>query len=326
MRIAPTKALTKSMPTLILCFHRVADPQHGGRSLLAISPEDFRRTLELVGARYRFVDLEEGSEPSKEKKAVVTFDDGYADNLHTALPILQEMGIPATFFISTGFIGTEYLYPPDVLDAYFSVEPPLDVSQELRELVGLGYWKALEKLASTEESSYWRLLGELSAHVRQGVLEQDPLRRPMTAKELSELAGVAGVKIGPHSVTHRRLSSLSLQDASEEISVSLGYLSHLGLTALSFFAYPFGQPKDVSRAVSEVLRACEVEPLTTFPAEIRAQSVKAFGKFGTPRLSVGPVEVALLKTILKLLPLGSRFPRLWLTSLALRRRLVGPSS
>ena len=314
------------MPTLILCFHRVADPQHGGRSLLAISPEDFRRTLELVGARYRFVDLEEGSEPSKEKKAVVTFDDGYADNLHTALPILQELGIPATFFISTGFIGTEYLYPPDALDAYFSTEPPLAASQGLQELVGLGYWKALEKLASTEESSYWQLLGELSALVRSSVLGQDPLRRPMTGKELSDLADVPGVTIGPHTVTHRRLSSLSREDYSGEVTRSIAWLHSEGVETGKFFAYPFGQKPDMVPSASSAMREQGYEPLTTLPVLVNRSSIFWLRQWGLPRLSVGPAEIPLMSLLVRMLPLASRVTPLWLMALAIRRRLFSSNS
>ena len=36
----------------------------------------------------------------------VTFDDGYADKALEALPILEEIGVPATFFVSTGTLGT----------------------------------------------------------------------------------------------------------------------------------------------------------------------------------------------------------------------------
>ncbi len=309
------------MPTLILCFHRVADPQHGGRSLLAISPEDFRLTLELVGARYRFVDLEAGSKPSKEKKAVVTFDDGYADNLHTALPILQELGIPATFFISTGFIGTEYLYPPDALDAYFSTEPPTAASQGLQELVSLGYWKALEKLAETEEDAYWQLLGELSALVRSSVLGQDPLRRPMTGKELSDLAGFPGVTIGPHTVTHRRLSSLSPEENSGEFARSISWLEGQGLDTGKFFAYPYGQQPDMTHSASIAMRELGFEPLTTLPVLVNRSSIFWLRRWGLSRLSVGPTETPLMSLLVKILPLASRVTPLWLMALAIRRRL-----
>ena len=44
---------------------------------------------------------------------VITFDDGYADNLTAALPILREFDCPAAFFICAGAIGSEREFPWD---------------------------------------------------------------------------------------------------------------------------------------------------------------------------------------------------------------------
>jgi peptidoglycan/xylan/chitin deacetylase (PgdA/CDA1 family) len=269
--------------------------------------------------------LEEGSEPSKEKKAVVTFDDGYADNLHTALPILQELGIPATFFISTGFIGTEYLYPPDALDAYFSTEPPLEASQRLRELVGLGYWKALEKLAGTEEDAYWRVLGELSTHVRKSVLEEDPLRRPMTEAELSALADAPGAGIGPHTVTHRRLSALFPADSLDDVLRSVRWLEERRFAVAEFFAFPFGQKSDVDGHVVESLIVESFSSLTTLPLLFTPRTSRMLRGLGLPRLSVGPGELRFIEKQLWLLRMASTFPRIWLSLLAIRRKIVPAS-
>lgn len=310
------------MPTLILCFHRVADPQYGGRSALAISPEDFRRTLQIVGARYRFVPLDEAAEPSKENTAVVTFDDGYADNLHTALPILQDLGIPATFFISTGFIDSKFLYPPDALDALFSLDPPSSASLGLSRLMERGYWGALDELAGTSEDAYWDLLGDISAHVRQKVLREDPLKRPMTAAELATLAASPAVTLGPHTVSHRRLSSLSPQEWGNEITESMSWLESHGVSPVNFFAYPFGQKRDMSRVVTEGMREQGCEPLSTLPVMVTRLSTLWLSRRGLPRLSVGPAEIPLLSMLVRVLPWVSTVAPLWLLALAVRRLIM----
>jgi hypothetical protein len=142
----------------------------GGRSKLAISPEDFTYVLDTVGRDYDFVTLAEGAKPSKARRAVVTFDDGYADNLHTAAPMLEEHGIPATFFITTGFIGTNRLYPADALDGLFGLlEAGNELPANLADFKSLDYWQALEKVSSDADLDFWKVIDQESALVREQV-------------------------------------------------------------------------------------------------------------------------------------------------------------
>lgn len=307
------------MSTLILCFHRVADPAHGGRSMMAVSPEDLQKTLELVGATHDFVSLADIQRPSGSPRAVVTFDDGYADNLHTAAPLLGEAGIPATFFLSTGYIGSELLYPPDAIDGVCDAP---DLSTLSGDFSCQGeYFEVLERLVALPREKFWRVLSAASDAVKERVLSGDPLRRPMTMPEVRELAGLPGVSLGPHTTSHRRLTSLDGAEASAEVGESTEWFASQGLEPIPYFAYPFGQPHDVSAHLSATMRGSGYEPVTTFPVCITPASTRAFGALGLSRLSTGPSEVSQMRLLLTLLPVVSRFPRLWLRTLALRRRI-----
>ena len=310
------------MDTLVLCFHRVADPAHGGRSRLAISPDDFAAVLDRVGRARDFVPLEDLASASSTPRAVVTFDDGYLDNLSLALPILEAKGIPATFFLSTGFIDTDLLFPPDALDG-LSNAPPGSLTDELRALLTDGYWQGLERLVQSPTEQYWRLLKSARNVARESLLAEDPTRRPMTLSEVRQLAASPGATLGPHTVSHRRLSALSTQEALREMVDSARWLAKKSLAHVSYFAYPFGQIGDISAELSREIRARSYEPLTTLPATATAITRLRLGKWGTPRLSIGPLEVERLGLLLRLLPVVSALPRTWLRLLIARRGMLG---
>ena len=308
--------------TLILCFHRVADPHHGGRSQLAISESQFGSVLDEVGRHYDFVDLTESIRPSRTRRAVVTFDDGYADNYYTALPILKARGIASTFFVSTGFIDRQVLFSPDAVDAFFSDSGFLSLDGDLEELRSLSYWQALDRVAELGEDHYWRILTSLSSRYLDSVTAKDPYRRPLTWDELKDFSRDSSVTLGAHTVTHRRLSKLSLAEATREASESMSWFLERGLVASDFFAFPYGQKKDLQKELTRSLREEHTWPLTTLPALSGGGGDVWFRHWGLPRLSVGPAELPLMPLLVKMLPLVTPIAPLWLGALALRRTLL----
>ncbi|MGA2321640.1 MAG: polysaccharide deacetylase family protein [Solirubrobacteraceae bacterium] len=100
--------------SVVLGYHGVAESRlREDLSLLQVSPDRFRTQLELLrGAGFRFVTLAElarqaaGGVPQP-GLAAVTFDDGMRNNHAVALPILNEYGIPATVYVTIGFIDGE---------------------------------------------------------------------------------------------------------------------------------------------------------------------------------------------------------------------------
>jgi peptidoglycan/xylan/chitin deacetylase (PgdA/CDA1 family) len=99
---------------LVLCYHRI-----GARDVLTKPAEDFRREMQTIKRHYECISLGElcrrllADEPFRRPAVVVTFDDGYRDNFTAAVPILQSIGVPATFFVATGFMSTDRVFPHD---------------------------------------------------------------------------------------------------------------------------------------------------------------------------------------------------------------------
>jgi peptidoglycan/xylan/chitin deacetylase (PgdA/CDA1 family) len=98
----------------ILCYHRVAevgfrDKQYDDWN---VPPERFERQMAALSGQVEFVPLLEvhrrlATGPATDKPLVcVTFDDGYANIIVHALPVLRRYGIPATIFVVTSLVGT----------------------------------------------------------------------------------------------------------------------------------------------------------------------------------------------------------------------------
>lgn len=91
----------------ILLYHRIAEAEHDPH-LLCVNPDNFRTQIKFLKENFKIIpliklvlDIRAGK---VDKDAVViTFDDGYADNLHYALPILEEFKVPATIFLTASY-------------------------------------------------------------------------------------------------------------------------------------------------------------------------------------------------------------------------------
>ncbi len=91
---------------LVLCYHGISD---SWPSDLAVTPQRLREQLtHLLRRGYAgatFTAVARGAVPGK--ALAVTFDDGYTSVLDRALPILSELGLPGTVFVTTGFVGRQ---------------------------------------------------------------------------------------------------------------------------------------------------------------------------------------------------------------------------
>ena len=124
---------------IIVTFHRINDdlPEDG----LTSSSAKFARFCEFFRTHFRVIPLSEqvaGCTAANDMGGTlsITFDDGYRDNAEVAAPILRKLGLPATFFVSTGFIGTRTVAP---WDRELPRQPGWMDWDQIRSLVSQGF-------------------------------------------------------------------------------------------------------------------------------------------------------------------------------------------
>jgi len=200
--------------------------------------------------------LKEGTLPAR--AACITFDDGYADNHDVALPILQRHGLPATFFIATGFLDGGRMWNDTVIESVrHTMATTLDLGELGRFAVGTPAEKAAAIGAIIGKIKYLPVAERLDAaqRIASAAHVNPPNNLMMTSLQVKAMRQ-AGMQIGAHTVSHPILARLSNELARAEIKGSKDFLEHLLGERVGLFAYPNGKPgEDYVPASVDVVRS-----------------------------------------------------------------------
>ncbi len=265
----------------ILEYHDVS----GGGSRAAeceregvISADRFRRHLRQLGRWCRLAPLAEAAarlaEPQglSEDLAVLTFDDGYAGNFEAAWPVLREEGVPATIFLTTGFLDGGELwfdFARRALAAAGRRGEDLPAELRARLAASLGNWPLGGPRGGRREASHRAVVeraverlkrlpaaerAELLDRLRAADLPLAAAARPLSWQQARQLQA-SGVELGCHTVSHPILSLLPPAEQEEEIRRSRERVrQETGVAPLSF-AYPNGSGRDFTEETRERVRA-----------------------------------------------------------------------
>jgi len=279
---------------LVLLYHRVASPAVDP-FLLCVREEHFREQIEVLSRSVSPVTLAEYLAATCEGRdlgrcAVITFDDGYADNLHVAAPVLRARGVPAVFFVTSGQIGLAKEFWWDSVSRIllsFQALPShlrLVVGDAVLEcdLEGSAHdggaqarhrdWNVLDSFDPTARQRLCRqlcdVLRPLDAMSRADVVARlhewasVPLKareshRVLDAAELRRLDSDDLFEVGLHTLTHGCLRSLGPEERIREVVTGKSRLEELLKHAIASFAYPFGGAADYDRNAVELVKQAE---------------------------------------------------------------------
>lgn len=233
----------------VLNYHRIlqaADP------FLESEPDiaTFHWQMELLSGCFNVLPLPEAldclaNERMPPRAVCITFDDGYRSVHDFALPILKKFALPATVFVTSGYIDGGNMWNDRIIEA---VQRLPSGQLDLRDMA-LGV-HSLEALADRTSTAH-RLTG-MSKYL-------PPQARNDLTRKLDELTGdepgpglmltrqmvfrlaQEGIEIGAHTVTHPILTSLEDTDARDEITAGKQQLEVITGKPVRLFAYPNGK-------------------------------------------------------------------------------------
>lgn len=261
----------------VLMYHRVAELESDPWSL-SVTPQNFAAHLEVLKKHCWVMPLEDLNEAHQKKQlrdasVAITFDDGYADNLLNAKPLLERSKLPATMFIASGCIDRprefwwdeleKAILLPDQLPERLTLTSngqtqtwelgnsvyygplerqcdrgidPWHAAPNTRLGFYFGVWKFLWSLPAAEQE---RLCDEVMAWagVDSKVRES---HRTMTVEELRCLDSGDYVKVGAHTINHPHLPDHPIRVQQHEIEQSKQTLEQYLGRSITTFSYPYG--------------------------------------------------------------------------------------
>ena len=255
---------------VILMYHRVADVEKEVDPWsLCVSPKHFAGQLEVLRKHANPVSLDQLVRKHKEnnipdRAVAITFDDGYADNLYNAKPLLEQYNIPATVFVPSGHIGNEREYWWDELERILLQPGRLPETLTLcingKTFTSTSGKNVEDSDVENQENTgchnslYFKLhrllkplLEDKQLEVMDDLLEwagTKPVRRQthrtVSQEELIELNEGELIDIGAHTVTHPFFSALPENLQQDEIRKGKIVLEERIGQEVSNLAYPYG--------------------------------------------------------------------------------------
>lgn len=272
---------------LVLAYHRVTpDVEMAACAYPAmhVSVSSFRAQLAALKQLYRVIPMAElrriltRDEPLPGHIAVVTFDDGYRDNYQHALPVLAAEGVPATFFLSVGFVARGQVFWFDRLAEAVrawdeateaarerlqpALPPPLIAALEAPGEFPVRLRSAAAYLKSLPDAEREAAVRTMASWAGERVLGAEPMRWD----EVQALRH-AGMGIGAHGVHHGILTRMAPQAAAAEIRQAVSTLTAQLGEPVHEFAYPNGDAND---EIARVAAAAGVQlAFTMHPGPVR---------------------------------------------------------
>ena len=225
----------------ILTYHRVLpDSIVSNDSILniAVSITNFRKQIEYLKNNFSILPIDNFlrhiNSNSKQFKVLITFDDGYKDNLDYAYPILKEFNVPAIIYVITKFIGNRFSPWWIKLDDF--VRNNRYFKNKNKKFI---FFKNILLL-----SDQLTIDKQLSLFTKINKKKYDQIF--LNHKEIKFLSEQKLITIGSHSHSHYNFSKLNEKQAFSELKISKSILEKIIKKKIIHFSYPYGNYENIN--------------------------------------------------------------------------------
>lgn len=260
--------LTRPNGVLILMYHSVVseeisafvDPNN------SVTVEQFESQLQFLKAHCNVISFAEmlahteANKPLPERAVVITFDDGYRDNLTLAAPLLEKHQLPATLFLCTGYVErAETQWIDQLYSAFqFRTQQTLKFQSnnkhydllsetEMQQAHGV----AVQQLLTAGLNKRTEILQAVKAQLQPN---QKTPRLTLNWDEVRQLKGnYPQFELGLHTRDHMDLTTLNKIDVETEIKRCQSDYEEALSAEVRFFSYPYGRNNEAIRACTKTL-------------------------------------------------------------------------
>lgn len=249
---------------LTLLYHRVRQYEKDIQ-LLAVTPEHFEEQMRWLRENYRIVSFDEDWSQMEGDAICITFDDGYRDNFLTAIPILNELQIPATIFVATGNIDTDYEMWWDELERNLLIDKTYQNNFHLKDDLFECTWNTstIERREDLYYTLHW-LMKLIDVKKRNDWLNQlqewngfaENGRKENKGFQTKDIKGIdmSEILIGAHTVNHPVLANMFAEQQKKEIEISARQIEAIFGKPVRTFSYPFGGRTDYNEETMQVCK------------------------------------------------------------------------
>lgn len=239
--------LAKKNKAVILMYHGFTNKKARGIENLDgkhVEVKKFEEQVKYLTKHYNIISLVEfvklkNNLPSN--SAILTFDDGYYNNYRCAFPILKKYRIPATIFLSTGFVNTSGMMWTDKLEQ--AVNRTKNKEFQVEDRLKYSLLQDIKKnLKNIEQERLYSTLNNMLKGLKIRLNNKLWEYKSLTWEQIKEMHK-HNIDFGSHGDKHLILTKAKIETIEEDLKISNEKLKR-NLKKVDFFAYPNGDYND----------------------------------------------------------------------------------